>query len=187
MVALASLLLPILLSAVVVFIASSLIHMVLGYHANDWKKLPDEDEVMAALRRFNIPQGDYATPKPDSRGGMSDPAYLAKYEQGPVMVMTKLPGGKLSMGKNLAMWFAYSLVVGLLSAYVAGLVLPPGADYRVVFRVVSTVAFAGYALALAQNSVWYGRGWGQTLKGMFDGLIYALLTGGVFGWLWPGV
>ena len=57
--------------------------------------------------------------------------------------------------------------------------------YLTVFRIVGTVTFAGYALALAQYSIWYGRAWSITLKSMFDGLIYALLTGGVFGWLWP--
>jgi hypothetical protein len=29
------------------------------------------------------------------------------------------------------------------------------------------------------------RSWIRTLKSMFDGLIYALLTASVFGWLWP--
>ena len=50
MVPLTSLWLPILLSAVVVFAASSIIHMVLPYHRNDFKKLPDEEGFLAALR-----------------------------------------------------------------------------------------------------------------------------------------
>jgi hypothetical protein len=89
------------------------------------------------------------------------------------------------MGKSLALWFGYSVVVGALAGYVAGLTLGPGADYGTVFRVVSTVAFAGYSLAILQNSIWWHRNWGYTLKTMFDGLVYALLTGGAFGWLWP--
>ena len=59
------------------------------------------------------------------------------------------------------------------------------ADYRVVFRIVSTVAFCGYSLAILQSTIWWYRSWGYTLRTMFDGLIYALLTGGTFGWLWP--
>ena len=54
-----------------------------------------------------------------------------------------------------------------------------------VFRFVGTTAFAGYSLALLQSTIWWRRNWGMTLRSMFDGLIYALLTAGVFGWLWP--
>lgn len=41
------------------------------------------------------------------------------------------------------------------------------------------------ALALLQNSIWYKRKWSSTLKSMADGLVYALVTAGTFGWLWP--
>lgn len=185
MVSLLSLWMPILLAAVLVFIASSLIHMVLGYHAGDWKKLASEDEVMEALRRFNIPPGDYLMPRPDSPAAMGTPEFIEKRARGPVLLMTTLPSGPVSMGPQLALWFVYSVVVGVFAGYVASIVLPAGAPYMTVFRITGTVAFCSYALALAQNSIWYGRGWGQTLRTMFDGLIYALLTGGAFGWLWP--
>jgi hypothetical protein len=79
----------------------------------------------------------------------------------------------------------YTVLVGLFAGYVAGLALGPGADYRPVFRVTSTVAFAGYALALWQDVIWYGRSSTTVSKATFDGLVYALVTGGVFGWLWP--
>ena len=69
--------------------------------------------------------------------------------------------------------------------YVAGLVLPQGTPYRVVFRLVSTVAFTAYAVAIWQMSIWYSRAWGSTLRSTLDGLIYALVTAGAFGWLWP--
>ena len=66
MVSLLSLWLPIVLSAVIVFLASSIIHMALGYHANDFQPLAKEDEVAAALRAFDIPPGDYAMPRATS-------------------------------------------------------------------------------------------------------------------------
>jgi hypothetical protein len=34
-------------------------------------------------------------------------------------------------------------------------------------------------------SIWYSRAWINTIKSTIDGLIYALLTAGTFGWLWP--
>jgi hypothetical protein len=117
---------------------------------------------------------------------MKDPAYLAKRDRGPVFVMTVFPGGAgFGMGKQLASWFVYAVIVGLFAGYAAAIVLPAGAPYMTVFRMTGTVAFAGYALALMQNSIWYQRGWGQTLLTMADGLIYAVLTAGAFGWLWP--
>ena len=96
-----------------------------------------------------------------------------------------LPNEPPALGVNLARWFGYSLLVGAIAAYAAGLTLGPGAEYSVVFRVVGTVAFAGYSLAILQASIWWFRSWSYTFKTMFDGLVYALLTAGTFGWLWP--
>ena len=76
-------------------------------------------------------------------------------------------------------------MVGFFAAYVAGHALPAGAYYLRVFQIVGVTTFVGYALALWQQSIWYGRSWGTTLRTSIDGLVYALLTAGVFGWLWP--
>lgn len=185
MVPVASLWLPILVSAVLVFAVSSVIHMFLPYHRSDYGRVPSEDDVQEALRRYGITPGDYVVPAPGSPQYMKSPEFAAKRDKGPVVMMTVLPSGPPTMGKQLALWFVYSLIVGLFAGYVAGIGLGPGASYLVVFRYAGTVAFAGYALALWQNSIWFGRSWSITLKSTFDGLIYALLTAGVFGWLWP--
>ena len=187
MVPVTSLLLPILLSAVVVFVASSIIHMVLPYHRNDLRRLPSdkEDEVLDTLRRVSLTPGDYGAPHPGSAAGMNDPAFVAKRTKGPIAFMTIAPGGPPSMTTNLVQWFVYSLAVGRCAGYVAGIALGPGADYMAAFRLVSVATFMGYALALPQHSIWYRRDWGTTFRSMIDGVIYGLLTGGVFGWLWP--
>jgi len=176
---------PIVLSAGIVFVASSVIHMVLPYHRNDLRKLPKEDEVMDALRRFNISPGDYVVPHAGSPAGMKQPEFVEKMKKGPIVVMTLAPGGPPSMGKSLLLWFLYSLVVSIFAAYIAGRALAPGAHYLEVFRFAGCSAFMAYSLALLQNSIWYKRSWGMTLKTMFDGLLYGLLTAGTFGWLWP--
>ena len=185
MVPVMSLWLPILLSAVIVFVASSIIHMVLGYHKNDYRKLPDENGVMDALRKFGIPPGDYGFPKPESPKAMKDPAFREKWSKGPVAVMTVLPSSSLSMGRSLVLWFLYCIVVGIFAAYIAGRALPQGAHYLSVFRFAGCTAFISYSLALWQHSIWLHHSWATTLKSNIDGLIYGLLTAGVFGWLWP--
>ena len=187
MVSLTSLWLPIVLSAVLVFVVSAILHMVLPFHHGDIRRLPGtkEDDVLEALRRAGVPPGDYGVPHPGSSAGMREPAFVAKMTQGPVAFMTIAPGGPPTMAPNLAMWFVYCIVVGVLSGYVGTLAAPAGTPYMAVFRVVSTAAFMGHALALAQHSIWYRRNWATTALSMFDGLIYGLLTGGVFGWLWP--
>jgi hypothetical protein len=183
-----SLLLPILLSAVFVFIVSSIIHMALKYHKNDFKKLPGEDQALDALGRLNIPPGDYVMPYGGSMAAMKDPAYIEKYRKGPVAFMTVFPKQNApSMGKELALWFVYSVIVSIFSAYIAGRALGPGAAYMSVQQFAGTVAFVGYSLALMQGAIWYKRSWSATIKSMFDGLIYAFVTGGTFGWLWPAM
>ncbi len=177
--------LPVLVSAVVVFIASSVIHMVLTYHRSDFKGVPSEDEVMEALRRFNIPPGEYVLPHCENPKEMEEPEFKAKMEKGPVAFLTVMPRG-FDTGRSLVLWFLYCILIGMFAAYLAGRALGPDAHYLAVFRFVGAASFGAYALALLQNSIWYKREWMTTLKSMFDGFIYACLTAGIFGWLWPG-
>ena len=184
MTGLSALWLPILLSAVLVFVASSLIHMASPWHKSDYPKMPNEDQVMDALRPLAIPPGDYFFPRPAGRDDMTSPAFAEKIKRGPVAVMTVMPGG-MAMGRNLGMWFVYAIVMSAFAAYIAGRALAPGAVYLQVFRFAGATAFIGYSAALWQMSIWYRRAWLTTIKSTVDGLIYASLTAGVFGWLWP--
>ena len=184
MVPLASLWLPILLSAVVVFITSSLLHMVLRYHRTDYAKVPNEDAVMDVLR--GAPPGDYMMPFSTDPRAMKDPVFQERMKRGPMAIVTVMKGDMMaSFRKALMLWFVYSIVVATFAAYVAGRALGRGTEYPQVFRFVGTVAFLGYGLALAQMSIWWGRKWSTTVKSMIDALVYALLMAGVFGWLWP--
>ena len=186
MVPMMSLWLPILASAVVVFVASAIIHMALPIHRNDFQKLPDEDGVLASLRKFAVTPGDYMFPRPDSPKAMKDPAFLAKWSQGPVGMMTVMKTGAApSMGKPLAFWFLFCVVVSVFAACITGSALPANAPFASAFHFAALTAFVGYALGLWPNTIWYGRSLTTTLKSNIDGLIYALLTGAVFGWLWP--
>jgi hypothetical protein len=185
MIALTSLWLPILLSAVFVFLASSLIHMVLGYHANDFVATPDEERVRDALR--GVPPGDYVVPHAPNAAAMKDPVWQQKMREGPSGFLTIGPSGDWNMGRSLGLWFVFCLVVSQFAAYIAGRALGPGADYLDVFRFAGATAFIGYTVALWQGVIWYRRSVSATLKSTLDGLIYALLTAGTFGWLWPAL
>lgn len=185
MTSLAALWLPILLSAVFVFVASSLVHMVLQWHNGDYQKLPDEGKVLDALRGSRIAAGQYMFPSCGSMKEMGSPEMLAKFQQGPVGVMVLRGSGMPNMGKALGQWFLLCLVIGVLVAYVGGLSMAPGAVFAHVFRVTSATALLGYAFSSVTDSIWKGITWSTTARFVVDGTVYALITGATFGWLWP--
>jgi hypothetical protein len=185
MVAISALWMPIVLSAVFVFIALSLIHALFGWHKDDMAAVPDEAKVMETLRGLNVKPGDYRFPFGRTAAEMTTPEFEAKMKAGPVGNMTILPSGEMNMGKMMGQWFIYSLVVAVIVAYVTGRTRAQGAPYLEVFRVSGTVAFCCYSVAHWQNWIWWGKSTRFTLTHTLDGLIYALVTAGTFGWLWP--
>jgi hypothetical protein len=182
---LSALWLPILLSAVFVFVASSIIHMAPLWHKTDFPKMPQEEAVIAALRPLAIPPGDYMIPKCNGREEMKSAAFQEKLKQGPVMVATVMPNGMFSMGRSLSLWFVYLLVVETLAACVTGHAIPPGSTFRRAFHFTGAVSFVGYVLALWQLTIWYRRSLSLAVKETLDGIIYAVIAGATFGWLWP--
>ena len=185
MVGLFDLWLPIVVSAVFVVIALLIIHGALGWHKDDMVALPGETQVMEMLRTLNVQPGDYRFPYGRTTAEMTAPDFIAKMNAGPVGVMSISPSGEMNMGKMLGQWFVYSILIALLAAYVTGRALGPGAPYLAVFRFSGTVTFCCYAVAHWQNWIWWGMSTRFTLTHSLDGLIYALITGGTFGWLWP--
>jgi hypothetical protein len=184
MVPLTALWLPILLAAIIVFIASSIMHVVLKYHQSDCKQLPDEDKLLAALRAAGLKRGYYHFPFCSPKD-MKSPAMVEKFKQGPVGMMTVLDSGPPALPKSLVMWFVYCLLVGFFVAYLTTHTIAAGASYRVVFRFAGTAAFLAYGVGPLPNGIWKGQPWSMTIKEVIDGLVYGLLTAGTFGWLWP--
>lgn len=185
MVSLLELWLPILLSALFVFIVSSIIHTVLPIHKSDYKKLPTEETVVEVLRAQDLRPGAYMFPFAESIKDAGAPEMLEKYKKGPVGILTVLPNTPVVIGKHLVQWFLYTILFGFFVAYVATLGLARGSDYTAVFRLTGTVAILGYALSYIPDSIWKGQTWGTTIKYVLDGVAYALVTAGTFGWLWP--
>jgi hypothetical protein len=186
MINLLSLWLPILVSAVAVFAAGAVIHMVLPYHRSDTRKLPREDDVLDALRKFALPPDDYAAPLAASMKESRKPEFIAKQKAGPVFYLTVLPNGPSSMGKSLFLWFLNVLAVSLVAGLIACRALrSTEAGFTAIMLFTGVTSFAGYSLGLLPHSIWYGRKWSTTFKWIFDGLVNALVTALVFGWLWP--
>ncbi len=183
MVTLGSLWLAILLSAVFVWIGSAIVWMVLPHHKKDFSKVPNEDEARQALS--GISPGAYMIPHAESQAALKDPEIVSKMKEGPVGYLTVVPNGVPAMGGKLVMSFVFYLFVGFIVAYVLSNLLNPGAEYMHVFRFATVIAWLAYGLAIIQDAIWFGRPWNQAFKHLLDAFFYGLLTGGVFGWLWP--
>jgi hypothetical protein len=178
-----SLWLPILLSAVAIYVVSSVIHMVLPYHRSDYSGLANEDQLLDLLRSAGT--GNYAAPYCASSAAMKDPTVKAKIARGPVVTLYVKGGGGFDMAGTLARWFAYTVAVSILAAYLCSRTLPVGADYLTVFRVAGFAVFVAIGGGTPIHSIWYGQKWSTCAKSLFDSLVYGLVAGGVFGWLWP--
>ncbi len=173
--------LPVLVASLVVFGAGFILHMVLPYHRTDFRGIPEEEKFRALVGELSLARGQYAFPGMDEGGRQ---AYEAKLAAGPAGLL--LVGNKSTdMSRRLTLHFVHILVLTIFVAYLASSALPTGTEYLTVFRVVGTSALLAYAGALATFSIWYGFTWAFTLKSAVDGFVYALLTAGVFGWLWP--
>jgi hypothetical protein len=159
--------------------------MLLPYHKSDYRKLPGEENILELMRKEGVQPGYYAFPRADSMKEMSNPDLIAKFEKGPVGFTAIIPSGKPGMGKSLTLWFVYTLVISVFAAYLGSVFLGQASEYMQVFRMTGTVAFIGYGIGQLQESIWRGIPWSGTFKHLIDGIIYALLTAGVFGWLWP--
>jgi hypothetical protein len=183
---LGSLWLPGVVFAVAVFLVSSLFHMFLKYHRADFKRLADEDAVAEAIRKAGPSPGVYFIPYCSEPSQMKDPAMVKKFTDGPIVGLTVRPNGPPSIGRNLAQWFLLSLLVSFVAAYVARHTLSPGSPGLEVMRITGTVAFAAYGFGYFQDSIWKGIPWSNSLRGLLDAAVYALTTGLVFRWLWPG-
>jgi hypothetical protein len=185
MITLDQLWMPIVLSAVLVFVASSLIHMVFKWHNTDYLKLANEDEVRAVIRASNPAPGQYFLPYCTDPKEMQKPEMLQKLKDGPNgLVVLRMPGAP-SMGTPLALWFVLNLIIAILAGYLASRTVPEGASFLAVCRVVSIVTFLAYAGSSVSNAIWMGKPWSSAAKEVLDGFIYGLVSALAFGWLWP--
>jgi hypothetical protein len=168
-----------------VFIALMIIHMLPGWHQGDMNAVPGEEAVMDTLRVLAIQPGEYRFPYGRTSAEMTSPAFVEKMTAGPVGVLTIRPNGELPFGRFLVEWIIYSLIVAVFAGYVTGRTHSPGTPFMDVFQISATVAFCCYAMAHWQNWIWWGKSTRYTIRYSIDGVIFGLVTGATFGWLWP--
>ena len=185
MVSISALWLPIVLSAVLVFVVSSIVHLLLPYHRKDFLRLPDEDAARAVLGRQSLGRGQYFMPFAPDMKAMKDPEMEKKFVEGPVAIVTVLKRGHVNMGPHLIQWFVFLLGMSITIAYLLSRTLPPQTEFMQFFRVASTIAWLGYAGALIWSGIWKGVPWSTVMKDVFDGLLFALVTGAAFAGFWP--
>ncbi len=178
---LASLWLPIVVSAVALFFASFLSWMVLPFHFLDWRRLKQEDELLPALRQLDLPEGNYMFPGWDTPEYMKSEEYTRKWQEGPRGVLTVF--GEVSMAKNLGLTLLYFLAVSFCLAYLAQLHIGRGADFMTVFRFVATAGLMTFLAAIIQHAIWFHI---RITGHVIESIVYAVLVGVIFGFMWPG-
>jgi hypothetical protein len=183
MASLAELGLPILLSAVAVFIVSWIAWMVLPHHKPDFKQLQNEDAFLKALRDLNIGPGVYLFPGCDMKD-MKDPEKKARWEQGPHGSLTLL-ASRPNFIRNLLAVFLFYLVVSVFTAYITAHAVPAGSEYLRVFRIAGTAAVMAYAFGGIPHGIFFGRTTRAMAMDVIDGVVYGLVTAGIFASLWP--
>lgn len=172
---------PIVGSAIAVFVVSAIVWMAMPWHKTDFRKLSNEEGARSAMS--GLEPGLYMVPYCIDPKELENEEVANKYKEGPNAYITVVPSGLPQMGPKLLMSFVYYLFVGCICAYVVSRTVGAGGDYLGVFRIAGTTAWIAYGIAYIQDSVWFGRPWSLTIKSLFDALLYALVTGGMFGWL----
>ena len=176
--------LPILLSAAVVWIVSTIFGMPFLHHKNDFIGLPDEDAFMDSLRKSGIKPGNYLFPDFRSPAAMKSEKVSKALEAGPVghLSVWQPP---LTMGGKLAATFIVYLVVSLLIAYLASVTLPKTAEFAKVFQVVGTAGILAYSFSFIPNAIWFGAYKRTIVASIIDGIVCGAITGAIFAWRWP--
>ena len=185
MVSMTQLILPIVISAILVFIVAALVWMVAPHHKRDWKGLANEDAVRSALNAMKPAPGMYMIPFAGTPQARAEPSLVKKFEEGPVAYLTVRRSGSMSMGPMMVQSLIYYLVVSSIVGYLAIHALPIGSPYLKVFQVVGTAAWLAYGFGNVSESIWFSKPWSSAFKQLFDSLLFAMVTAGAFGWRWP--
>lgn len=185
MVALTDLWLPILISAIAIFFLSFLMWMVLPHHRKDFGAVPDEDGLMSTLRAQGVKPGLYAIPHCGDPAQMKDEVWMKKRNDGPSGFLNVVPTGAWHMGGALGRWFVLVFAISVVTAYVGTIALPAGAEFMTVYRLTGACLLLAFCSNLFSDCIWKNHPLKMVMMHAFDGVVYALVAGGIFGWLWP--
>lgn len=179
-----SLWLPILVSSIAVFFASFLAWMVIGHHKPDWQEMPNEKLACEHLRNSGLKPGRYMFPMCQTPEQMKDPVKMELQKTGPWGTINLWPAAP-NMGRNLILTFSFYALTSVFVAYLGTLSLEPGAGFSPVFQVTGTAAILAYCFGFIPNAIWFGTPLRAVLMDLADGLAFGLITGCIFGLMWP--
>lgn len=179
--------LPILLSAVAVWIVSAVVWMALPHHKGDFIGLPNppgEDHFMEFVRASGIKPGNYSFPDCRDHAVMKTERVQQAWEKGPVghLSVWKTP---VTMGDKMVATFVVYLIVSTVIAYITRLALPDAAPFGKVFQVASTAGILAYCFSFIPNAIWFGAYKRTIIANVVDGIVYGVVTGLIFAWRWP--
>ena len=177
---LSNLWLPVVLSAVALFFASFLSWMIVQLHKQDWIKLKNEDEFLAAARQVGLTRGSYMFPSCNTPEEMKSETFKKKWEAGPCGIITVFP--KVNMLWKLALTFVYFLVVSFCLAYLATIALTPATSFIDVFRFFATAALLTFLSAIVQHAIWFHC---RIVGHVIESVVYAIITASIFATFWP--
>lgn len=182
--------LPILVATVVMFILSALIWTAMPHHKNEHRGVPDEDSLLAVLRKANLQPGNYMFPfcAPEHRWDKAKTEeWGKKVAEGPAGTLTTWPKGPMNMGKMMGQSLAFYLVanffIGAAGAHAIRFDAP--ATFHHVFVVIGLVTFMTYFFATVPACIWFGKPWKSQALLFIDAVVYAAATAATFAWLWP--
>ncbi len=181
---LTSLWLPILLAAAAVWVLSAIVWMALPHHKRDFIALPDEESFIEQVRRSGIRPGNYVFPDFRDHNAMKSEKTQKALNEGPVGHLSVWPT-PVTMGGKMVSTFVVYLVVSALIAYLARTALPGEASFSKVFQIAGTAGVLAYSFAFIPNAVWFGAYRRTIVASVVDGVVYGLVTGALFAWLWP--
>ncbi|MFO0826865.1 MAG: hypothetical protein U0572_01850 [Phycisphaerales bacterium] len=192
--------LPILVSGVGVWFASAIAWMAIGHHKKDRDPIANEQEFMDVITRMNIRPGNYGFPD----FCQHDHLPRAERMEALKILYDKHPQGTLrvwapaNMGVNMLLTFLFYLVTSTVIAYLGWAALPHGDAASVgaggidgasrfwkVFQVLGTAGILAYCFATFPHDLWFQKKRRAMAMDWIDGIVFGLLTGAIFAWLWP--
>lgn len=182
--------LPIVVSAVAVWIAGAVIWMAMPHHKKDMLELPNRTEAIEKIRSLGLPPGNYMFPAGGcSKETMKDPEVQRCWKEGPLgyISLWKTPP---KMGGNMIGTFCVHVVVSVLVGYLAWVTIGGGAaglaglgaepGFGRIFQVAGTAGILAYAFSHVPNGLWFGASKRAIAMNIVDGVVYGLIMGAVF-------
>ncbi|MBS0186489.1 MAG: hypothetical protein JSS51_00370 [Planctomycetes bacterium] len=181
--------LPILISGVSVWIASFIAWMMIGHHRKDRDAIPGggEQAFMDTVTRMNIKPGNYGFPDFCQHDNLPRQERMAArkalYDRRPMGTLRVW--GEMNMGVNMLVTFLFYLVTSAMIGYLTWAAFGRGASAGKIVQVAGTAGILAYCFASFPHDIWFQKKRRAMMMDWLDGIVFGLITGAIFAWLWP--